>query len=272
MLVHGTGHSLDELGIEKMPYESHLSFRHLACQLGDGSAIAKQFRFLTVQHTIHEVLGFTSGIYGVHCYFADAEDLADTQITSSDHIREVWKRFHVETQKHFVVINNDTNVIFIAPELFIPTKEQKATPQLMLDRLRKPPYSLVFDTSLSSRMNIRQLALQVCEAACGTRYNAPECIQELMSKAGKKHRAYWEEEAGRRVAARLGSEVPIPEEVEVEVEVEGESLPCCPAASADVGSPRRLTPQQDAGGAPKRGREGTSPDDDRPRGKRPFGA
>ena len=39
-----------------------------------------------------------------------------------------------------------------------------------------------------------------------------------MSKAGKKHRAYWEEEAGRRVAARLGSEVPTPEEVEVEVE------------------------------------------------------
>ena len=272
MLVHGTGHSLDELGIKKMPRDSHLSFGHLGCQLCAGSALAKQFRFETVQHTIHEVLGFTSGIYGVHCYFADAEDLANTQMTSSDHIRDVWNRYHVETQKHFVVINNDTNVIFIAPELFIPTKEQKATPQLMLDRLRKPPYSLVFDTSSKSHMNIRQLALQVCKAACGTRYNAPECIEELMSKAGKKHRAYWEEEAGRRVAARLGSEVPTPEEVEVEVEVEVESLPCRPATSADVGSPRRLTPQQDAGGAPKRGREGTSPDDDRPRGKRPYGA
>ena len=272
MLVHGTGHSLEELGIAKMPRDSHLSFRHLSNQLQHhGSAIAKQFRLEKVKHTIHEVLGFTSGIYGVHCYFADAEDLANTPITS-DHVRDAYEVCGVETQKHFVVINNDTNVIFIAPELFIPTKEQKATPQLMLDRLRKPPYSLVFDTSLSSRMNIRQLALQVCEAACGTRYNAPECIQELMSKAGKKHRAYWEAEAGRRVAARLGSEVPIPEEVEVEVEVEGESLPCCPATSADadVGSPRRLTPQ--LAGAPKRGREGTSPDDDRPRGKRPYGA
>ena len=272
MLVHGTGHSLDELGIKKMPRESHLSFRHLACQLGDGSAIAKQFRFLTVQHTIHEVLGFTSGIYGVHCYFADAEDLEDSLISSS-HIRNAFHGDGVETQAHFVLINNDTNVIFIAPELFIPSAEQKVTPQLMLDRLRKPPYSLLFDTSLQySHMNIRQLVLQATNAACCTRYNAPECIEELMSKAGKKHRAYWEEEAGRRVAARLGSEVPTPEEVEVEVEVEGESLPCRPATSADVGSPRRLTPQQDAGGAPKRGREGTSPDDDRPRGKRPYGA
>ena len=271
MLVHGTGHSLDELGIKKMPRASYLSFRHLGCQLLAGSALAKQFRFQTVQHTIHEVLGFTSGIYGVHCYFADAEDLEDSLI-SSRHIRNAFLGDGVETQAHFVLINNDTNVIFIAPELFIPSEEQKATPQLMLDRLRKPPYSLVFDTSPKSHMNIRQLALQVCEAACGTRYNAPECIQELMSKAGKKHRAYWEEEAGRRVAARLGSEVPTPEEVEVEVEVEVESLPCRPATSADVGSPRWLTPQQDAGGAPKRGREGTSPDDDRPRGKRPFGA
>ena len=58
MLVHGTGHSLDELGINKMPYDSHLSFRHLSNQLGEGSAIAKQFRFEKVQHTIHEVLGF----------------------------------------------------------------------------------------------------------------------------------------------------------------------------------------------------------------------
>ena len=66
---------------------------------------------------------------------------------------------HIEGIEHVTVLNNDTNVFFLGPEVVFLTPEEKKRPYLLLKRLRKYPYQLVFDTSPSSYSNIRQLLI-----------------------------------------------------------------------------------------------------------------
>ena len=154
MLVHGTGHTLEELGLEVLPKNTYLQFKQLNQALKESQktgALGSLFAWHTVpQLGILDVLSLREGIFGVHCACRQrivccsavsrpgctSSCLPDSQnppftgyhfheedITEVDpkYVRNCMYDRGVERVTHFVLINNDTNVIFLDPEVCICT-------------------------------------------------------------------------------------------------------------------------------------------------------
>ena len=181
MLVHGTGHSLDELGIAKLPRGTQLSFKELNQQLRSlrSTRLAKCFRLKTVPRdfSIFHMLSSQRGVYGVHCYHFNREDAED--IPSEYDVRKLFEEKGIEAITHFVVFNMWTGVVFLDPELEFVTLKDKQDTWGFLDRLRDE-HALLFDTSDKSSSNIRIFSLEIVPAAFTSKYNTPACITDLI--------------------------------------------------------------------------------------------
>ena len=241
-LVHGTGHSLQDLGVDKLDYGSRLSFANLAEQLNNAgsSPLAKCFKLKKVSSSIQELVRCAeSGIYLVHCYWLNEEDCETFfESHSSKEIRNAHALGY-ECVPHFIVMNLDTNVMFITPELDFITPKDRADPNHFLDRMRDE-YHLVFDTSGKSSGNIRQLYIQATDTAAEfSCHNTPDILENYHmrvkstgSRSRKRaalHRSRKRAALHRGIASASAEPLPKrscqwPREFETEIEVETE--PC----------------------------------------------
>ena len=158
MVIHGTAHSLEELGIEELPATVKTSFSILnEAFIHATSPLGRAFRFFPQELGIEALLHHGCGGWGVHVYHFNAEDIV---LVNSDTVRSSYEESGVEAIPHFIHLNLDTNVIFLNPEVVFLTKEERQHPRLFLQRMRRPPYLLVFDTSAWSSSNIWALGLE----------------------------------------------------------------------------------------------------------------
>ena len=116
MLVHATGHSLEELGIAKLPRGTQLSFGEVSQQLTGlrSTPIAKCFRLKTVPRDF-SIFHVIASQRGVHCYHYDRKDVED--VPSEYDVRKLYEKKGIDAITHFVVFNMWTGVVFLDPEL-----------------------------------------------------------------------------------------------------------------------------------------------------------
>ena len=182
MLVHGFAHSLEQLGLAQAPYDSWLSFKLLNASLRSTQlpSLGRCFTLSTTQLGTLDVLRSREHVWGFHVYHFDATDI---DFVESQTVRQHWWKLGIYCSEHFVLVNNDTNVVYTNPEVVFMTPEEKEDPSLFLERMRKPPYQLVFDTSSCSSSNIRQLQVSVSKLSLETNYNTPRHLERMLRAA-----------------------------------------------------------------------------------------
>jgi hypothetical protein len=149
------------------------SLKHTKEPLGQSLRLCKR------PYSVLDMLALEAGIFGAYCWHFDAEDIVEVD---SNYVRNHHRDGNgVEGIPHYVLFNQDTNVGFLAPEVVFMRPEEKANPQLFLDRLREPPYQLVFDTSPLSKNTIRQFYIKTNHpGAKMSNYNTKSDLQRVL--------------------------------------------------------------------------------------------
>jgi len=180
MLVHGFASSLEELGLEQLPTEALTKYKALEESLVKATELlGRSLRLCRRQYSVLDMLALEAGIFGAYCWHFDAEDILEVD---SNYVRNHHRDGNgVEGIEHYVLFNQDTNVGFLSPEVVFMRPEEKANPQLFLDRLREPPYQLVFDTSTLSHQTIRQFYIKTNHpGAQMSNYNTMRDLQRVL--------------------------------------------------------------------------------------------
>ena len=137
MLTHGTGHTLEELGIEQVHFNTYLSFKELNTMLRQAEEMRCCFSLISPELGTLDVFRARTGIFAVHCYHFDREDILDID---SNTVR-TCKLQGLEPITHFILVNTDTNVIFLAPEVVMMSVQERSSSQSCCLRACESPRS-----------------------------------------------------------------------------------------------------------------------------------
>ena len=178
MLVHGFALPLERMGIAPLGPTVELSFGDLNHSLTQATTpLGRTFRLEKTTMGAVEVIKADYGVWAIQGYHLHIEDL---ELVDGTNVRQAW-RGGLEAIGHYFIINNYTGACFLNPEVVFMTPEEKRDPHIFFERLRRPPFQLVLDTSSRSHQNIRLLKIKATAAALDSNYNTKDDLMRAIA-------------------------------------------------------------------------------------------